>query len=274
MSVSDLPTGFLWAMAGLVGLCVGSFLNVVIYRTPKMMELTEADEPLTLSYPSSQCPACHTPLRIVDLVPVLSWVFLKGQCAHCNAGISARYPAIEMLNAAVWVICAMHWNHLGTALAWATFCSISIALAMIDWDTTLLPDALTLPLIWLGLIASTAGLIEVSANEAILGATAGYLFLWLVATGFELVTGKIGMGGGDLKLLAAIGAWLGPLGCIAVVVLASVSGALVGVVLHKMQRLRPGGYLPFGPFLSGSAIVLAFQPAMTSIADVTVLNLF
>lgn len=248
MTFAELPFEFVVGVSTLVGLCVGSFLNVVIYRTPEMMSLTKA----------SRCPACDTRLTTADLVPVASWLFLKGKCGHCKAQISARYPIVELVTAVLWCACAMHWRNVESAVAWSIFCSALLALAMIDWDTTLLPDSLTLPLVWAGLVASTVGLTEISASEAIWGAAAGYGFLWLVSTGFELVTGKVGMGGGDLKLLAAIGAWLGPFACIWVVMLASVLGALVGLFLKSKQLLREEKYVPFGPFLSGAAVLLMF----------------
>jgi leader peptidase (prepilin peptidase)/N-methyltransferase len=257
MNLTELPGEFVVGFATLFGLAVGSFLNVVIYRMPKMMALTDDDQPLTLSTPSSHCPSCHTRLRVVDLLPVVSWLLLKGQCAHCKVGISKRYPCVELINAALWGACAIRWPELGTALAWSVCCSTLLALAMIDWDTTLLPDALTLPLVWAGLMASTVGLTDISPTEAIWGAVLGYGFLWLVSTGFEWVTGKIGMGGGDLKLLAAIVAWMGPIAGLSVVLLASVLGACVGLLMKANNQLREGRYLPFGPFLSGAAIVLA-----------------
>lgn len=258
MNFAELPASFLVGLTTLVGLCVGSFLNVVIYRTPKIMALTQADAPLSLSYPASHCPACKTPLRALHLVPVVSWLLLRGQCANCSNKISARYPCVELVNGALWFACAMHFGGIGSAVAWSIFCSALLTLSMIDWDTTLLPDSLTLPLVWVGLIASTVGLTNLSATEAILGAAAGYAFLWVVSQGFELATGKVGMGGGDLKLLAAIGAWLGPMGCLWTVLLASVIGALVGLYLKSKQQLREENYLPFGPFLGGAAVVFLF----------------
>lgn len=248
MSLRELPFGFVVGMITLVGLCVGSFLNVVIHRTPEMMRLTTA----------SRCPACDARLTAADLVPVASWLYLKGKCAHCTADISARYPMVELVTAVLWGACAMHWRDVESAVAWSIFCSTLLALAMIDWDTTLLPDSLTFPLAWMGLLASTLGLTEISASEAIWGAALGYGFLWLVSTGFELVTGKVGMGGGDLKLLAAIGAWLGPTSSLTVVLIASMLGAVIGLALKSKNRLREGTYVPFGPFLSCAAIVLTF----------------
>jgi leader peptidase (prepilin peptidase)/N-methyltransferase len=257
MNLNDLPLIFLVGFATLLGLCVGSFLNVVIYRVPKMILLSQSDPPLTLSTPYSHCPACRTRLRTAYLLPVVSWIFLKGRCAQCHSRISARYPIVELLNALLWGTCVIHWPQLGSALAWAVFCSMLFALSVIDWDTTLLPDTLTLSLVWLGLIASTTGLIDISPQVAIWGAVLGYSFLWLVSIVFEWVTGKVGMGGGDLKLLAAIGAWLGPMTGLSVVMLASLLGACVGLVLKANNKLREGRFIPFGPFMSFAAITLA-----------------
>lgn len=248
MNFSDLPFCFLVGVTTLVGLCVGSFLNVVIYRASEMTTLTQA----------SCCPSCDTKLAAADLVPVASWLFLKGKCAYCDAHISARYPIVELVTAVMWGACATYWRNIESAVAWSIFCSALLSLAMIDWDTTLLPDSLTLPLLWTGLVASTLGITEISSTKAIWGAAVGYGFLWLVSTSFELATGKVGMGGGDLKLLAAIGAWLGPFACIWTLVLASLSGAFVGLFLKSKQLLREGNYIPFGPFLSGAAMLLVF----------------
>lgn len=258
MNFSELPSGLVVGFATLLGLCVGSFLNVVIYRTPKIMARTDDEAPLSLSYPPSHCPACKTPLKVAQLVPVMSWLFLRGQCSHCNTKISVRYPSVEIANGALWCACMLIFDSIGPAVAWSIFCSTLLALSMIDWDTTLLPDSLTLPLTWVGLVLSTSGLTNISADEAILGAATGYAFLWIVATGFELATGKVGMGGGDLKLLAAIGAWLGPMGCLWTVVAASFAGALIGLYLNSKQQLLEGSYLPFGPFLACSAVTYLF----------------
>lgn len=248
MNFSELPGSVVIGITTLVGLCVGSFLNVVIYRTPGMMSLTKA----------SRCPSCDAKLTAADLVPLASWLYLKGKCAHCNAHISARYPTIELITAVLWGACAWHWRHVESAVVWSIFCSALLALSMIDWDTTLLPDELTLPLVWAGLVASTLGLTEISASEAIWGAVLSYGFLWMISKGFEVATGTVGMGGGDLKLLAAIGAWLGPISSLTIVLFASILGAVVGLILKSKNQLREGAYVPFGPFLSCAAIVLTF----------------
>ena len=239
----------------LLGLVIGSFLNVVVYRLPRMLE--GVDE-ATLSFPRSHCPACQTPLKLWHNIPLLSYVLLKGRCGFCQSPISQQYPLVELTNALLWALCAWHWNAPFTALAWAVCMSCLLALSVIDWQTTYLPDALTQPLLWLGLLASSLGWLDVSVQHAVWGAVAGYASLWLVAMGFQRITGKEGMGAGDFKLLAALGAWLGPFALIPLVLMASVGGALVGIWLQSTHRLERGGYVPFGPFLAFAGAVLAF----------------
>jgi len=239
----------------LLGLVVGSFLNVMVYRLPRMLE--GVDE-ASLSFPRSHCPACQTPLKLWHNIPLLSYVVLKGRCGFCRAPISKQYPLVELANAFLWILCAWHWNALPTAMAWAVCMSFLLALSVIDWQTTYLPDALTLPMLWLGLLASSLGMLDVSVQHAVWGSIAGYASLWLVAEVFQRFTGKEGMGAGDFKLLAALGAWLGPFALIPLVLLASVGGALVGIWLQYTGRLERGGYLPFGPFLALAGAVQAF----------------
>jgi leader peptidase (prepilin peptidase)/N-methyltransferase len=260
MIVQDLPLEFVFGLSGLLGLCVGSFLNVVIYRTPKLLEqmATQTTSYINLSYPASHCPNCSSKLRFRDLFPVLSWFFLMRRCAHCNSPISFRYPAVELLNATLWLMCVFKWSVTWTALCWALCCSYLLVLAFIDWDANLLPDALTFPLIWIGLISSALGGTQITASDAIFGAAIGYSFLWVISSTFERITGRASMGGGDLKLLAAIGAWLGPTACINVALLASVIGSIIGYMLQKNLLLKDSRYVPFGPFLSSSALLLAF----------------
>lgn len=250
--------------SGLMALClgtlVGSFVNVLIYRLPRMV-MNEADSPCAsvfdLSHPASHCPSCHTPLRVWHNVPILSFLGLKGRCAFCKQPIGWRYPAIELLTGLIWLGCAWRWGVNANALCWAWFGTSLLALAVIDWQTTLLPDALTQTLSWAGLIASAAQWVTLPLEQSVFGCVAGYLSLWSVAYAFERVTHKQGMGAGDFKLLAAVGAWLGPLALIPLVLLASTAGVMVGLVLQHKGQLREGGYLPFGPFLAGSACLLA-----------------
>ena len=267
-------------LAGILGLLVGSFLNVVIYRIPKMMERQWAaecaeyaatagiaapaavqTEVFNLSQPRSRCQACGHQLRWYENIPVLSYVFLRGRCSSCGVGISARYPLVELFTAGLFFFCVQHWGATSAGLAWCFFSAILVALAFIDWDTTLLPDDLTLPLLWAGLLASALQWIEVPLFSAVMGAVAGYLSLWLVYWGFKLATGKEGMGYGDFKLLAALGAWFGWQALVPLILMASVVGAIVGIALKLASSLREGGYVPFGPFLAGAGFLgMVFGP--------------
>jgi leader peptidase (prepilin peptidase)/N-methyltransferase len=196
-------------------------------------------------------------------LPVLSFLWLKGRCGFCKHPIGWQYPIVELLTATMWAICAWHWGINLTALCWGLFGTGLFALSLIDWQTTLLPDALTQPLLWLGLMASAAQWVTLPLTQAVWGAVWGYAALWSVATVFERITGKQGMGGGDFKLLAALGAWLGPLALIPLVILASVTGAIVGVGLQWRNRLPTNGYVPFGPFLAVAGAFLAWEdPAL------------
>ena len=253
--------------AALVGLMVGSFLNVVIHRLPKMMdaewraqcaELRGETVPDTGRYnlwtPRSQCPACKTQLRAIDNVPVLSWLVLRGKCAHCGARISARYPIVELLTGALSAVVAWHlgWGWAG-ALAVA-FTWTLIALTFIDADTTLLPDSLTLPLLWAGLLANVWGTFA-PLQDAVLGAAGGYLALWSIFWLFKLVTGKEGMGYGDFKLLAALGAWMGWKMLLPIILISSVVGAIVGIVLIALARRGREIPIPFGPYLAAAGFI-------------------
>lgn len=267
-------------LAGILGLLVGSFLNVLIYRIPKMMERQWAaecaeyaatagiaapaavqTEVFNLSQPRSRCQACGHQLRWYENIPVLSYVFLRGRCSSCGVGISARYPLVELFTAGLFFFCVQHWGATPAGLAWCFFSAMLVALAFIDWDTTLLPDDLTLPLLWAGLLASALQWIEVPLFSAVMGAVAGYLSLWLVYWGFKLATGKEGMGYGDFKLFAALGAWFGWQALVPLILMASVVGAIVGIALKLASSLREGGYVPFGPFLAGAGFLgMVFGP--------------
>ncbi len=263
-----------WALA-LLGLCIGSFLNVVIHRLPLMLERSwrqdsadllgvKVDVPaeITLSAPHSRCPSCGHRIAWHENIPVLSFLRLGGKCSACKTPISPRYPAFEILTALLFAGLAWRFGaHLST-LAWCGFAAVLVALAGIDWDTTLLPDSLTLPLLWAGLIASALGW-TVPLSAAVWGAAAGYLSLWSVYWLFKLATGKEGMGHGDFKLLAAMGAWLGVSMVLPVVLGASVIGAIVGIGMKLGSTLREGRYVPFGPFLAGSGLAVLFIGAPT-----------
>ena len=268
--------GFEASQAAIFGLLIGSFLNVVIYRLPKMMERQWAaecaemsgsteptGEPFNLMVPRSRCPHCGHQIHWYENVPVVSYLFLRGGCSVCKAPISLRYPVIEVVTGGLFFLCAWRWGVSATGLAWSTFSATLLALAVIDWDTTLLPDDLTLPLLWLGLIAAALKWTPVSLNASLWGAVAGYLSLWMVYWAFKLVTGKEGMGYGDFKLFAALGAWFGWQALIPMILLASVIGAIVGIAMKFTTGLREGGYVPFGPFLAGAGFTALFFGADT-----------
>jgi leader peptidase (prepilin peptidase)/N-methyltransferase len=253
--------------AGAFGLVIGSFLNVVIYRLPIIMQAEwqaqcvelAGGEPDTqtrfnLLVPGSHCPACKTPLRIRDNVPLVSYFARRGRCAHCGAAISLRYPIVEALTAAlsVWVAWRFGFSLAGLAALGFTF--VLIALTFIDADTTLLPDSLTLPLVWAGLLLNVNGTF-VPVQQAVLGAAAGYLVLWSIYWLFKLATGKEGMGYGDFKLLAALGAWFGWKMLLPILLLSSVVGAMVGIVLLILARRGRDIPIPFGPYLAAAGFI-------------------
>ena len=266
----------LWpVLAGLTGLLIGSFLNLLVWRLPQMMQReweqqcaelqgqTVADlSVFNLATPGSHCTSCRTPLRARDLMPVLSFVFLKGRCAHCQAKVSWRYPLVESAVGLVWAFCAWHWGVGWGALAWAGFATTLLALALIDADTMLLPDSLTLPLMWAGILLASAGVINLSLEQSVWGAALGYAVLWLVQTVFGAVTGKQGMGEGDYKLLAALGAWLGWMALPAVVLVASVSGVLLALLWRWRGSLQAGQPMPFGPQLAAAGAASAVWQTM------------
>lgn len=259
-----------WTLA-VLGLCIGSFLNVVVHRLPLMLErqwrrdsaevLGVAPDdiadttPLSLARPRSRCPACKTPLPWTQNIPLVSYLVLRGRCAACGARISPRYPLIELGCALLFGLVGRQVGAQPVALLWCGFVAVLLALAAIDWDTTLLPDDLTLPLLWAGIVAAALGW-TLPLATAVWGAVAGYLSLWTVYWLFKLATGKEGMGHGDFKLLAALGAWLGASMIVPVVLAASVIGAVVGIAMKVGDTLREGRYVPFGPFLAGAGIVV------------------
>lgn len=270
MSVTSVPVIVIVAA---VGLCIGSFLNVVIHRLPKMLdrgwraqcaELSGApasEEPAyNLLRPRSQCPSCGHPIGALQNIPVVSYLILRGRCAACKAPISARYPIVELLTAVLTVGAVLRFGAVPGALAACLLLWTLIALTFIDFDTQLLPDNLTLPLLWGGLFANLLGALPaVSLRDAVIGAIAGYLTLWIVYWLFKLVRGKEGMGYGDFKLLAALGAWLGWQMLPLIVLLSSAIGAIIGiglVVFKGRDRQIP---LAFGPYLAiAGAIALFF----------------
>jgi leader peptidase (prepilin peptidase)/N-methyltransferase len=251
-------------LCGLFGLFIGSFLNVVIYRLPVMMqrswrqqcqELLEQDieshERFNLAVPASRCPTCGHQIRALENIPVISFLLQRGRCKHCKTKISARYPAIELLTAIVSGVVAWQFG-FGWVLAFALLLSWAlIALTFIDFDHQLLPDDITLPLLWLGLILSIFNLFT-DMQSSIIGAVAGYLTLWSVYQLFKLTTGKEGMGYGDFKLLAVFGAWFGWQALPMVILLSSLVGALVGVSLILFRGRDRQLPIPFGPYLAAA----------------------
>jgi leader peptidase (prepilin peptidase)/N-methyltransferase len=227
-----------------------------------------ASEPLpettrfNLMVPRSRCPHCGHQIRWFENIPVVSYLALRGKCGNCAAPISARYPAVELVCGALFAWCGWNWGLTWEALVWCGFSASVLALACIDWDTTLLPDDITLPLLWAGLCAAGLGLINTALTDALWGAVAGYLSLWLVYWAFKLITGKEGMGYGDFKLFAAFGAWFGWQALIPVILMASVIGAVVGIAIKVWGQLREGGYVPFGPFLAMAGLTsMIFGPS-------------
>lgn len=281
------------AMLALLGLAIGSFLNVVIHRLPLMLErqwwadvaaqladrdsfrrvfsaeapagLTQAGgalekalqalKRLSIARPASRCPSCGHRIRWYENMPVLSWLVLKGRCAACKTWIGLRYPLVELGTALLFAAVGWRLGAQPVTLLWCGAVAVLLALALIDWDTTVLPDALTLPLLWAGLAAAALGWLPgLNAAAALTGAAVGYLSLWSVYWLFKLTTGKEGMGYGDFKLLAALGAWLGWQAILPIVLFASVLGAVVGIAMKLGGSLREGRFVPFGPFLAGGGV--------------------
>lgn len=269
-----MPMELRWLETGMVsvlGLLIGSFLNVVIYRLPKMLErqwaaecaelsgkVAEEAAPFNLMVPRSRCPHCSHAIRWYENIPVFSYLALRGRCSACKASISPRYPVVELVTGALFALCAWRWGLSVTGGVWCLFCAALLSLALIDWDTTLLPDDITLPLLWLGLVAAAMKWIPVDLHSSLWGAVAGYLSLWSVYWAFKLATGKEGMGFGDFKLFAALGAWFGWQTLIPMILLASVIGAVIGIAMKFSTGLREGGYVPFGPFLAGAGFAALF----------------
>lgn len=267
-----------WALAvwGVLGAVIGSFLSVVVVRLPLMLQRQWAREAaavhaspnpsavhptaglperFNLALPGSRAPCCGQPLRWHHMLPLVSFALQGGRCTHCHARMAWLYPGLELSAACLFVACGAKFGPTWVALMWGGFGATLLALACIDWQTTLLPDDLTLPLLWAGLIAAALGLTNIPLKDALWGAVAGYLSLWGVYWAFKLVTGKEGMGYGDFKLFAALGAWFGWPLLIPLILLSSVVGAVVGIAMKFSVGLREGGVLPFGPFLSGAGLL-------------------
>ncbi len=264
----------MWSAAIAVGLCVGSFLNVVIHRTPKMLErqwqlqcaelsgaAAATTPPYNLVVPGSQCPACARPIRAIENIPIVSWLALRGKCSGCGVAIPSRYPFVELLGALAAVAAMARFGLSAQGLAAAVFLWTLLALTFIDFDTQLLPDNLTLPLLWAGLIVNLWGLFT-PLGHAVVGAVAGYLSLWTVYWLFKLLRNKEGMGYGDFKLLAALGAWLGWEALPLIVLLSSVVGAVIGIGLIVFKGRDHNIPLAFGPYLAVAGVVALFWGKM------------
>ena len=257
---------------GVLGLVVGSFLNVVIHRTPKILgrqweqecaeflgeDLPET-QPYSLAFPGSHCPSCNAEIKPMQNIPVISYLFLRGRCANCSVSIPIRYPLIELLTAVIWILCGLAFGVSNALSAAMLLTAVLISLTAIDLDHQLLPDSLTLPLLWIGLLINIDATF-VSLESAVLGAVFGYLCLWSVYWLFKIITGKEGMGYGDFKLLAALGAWFGLSALPTIVLLSSLVGAVIGIALIVMRRQDRETPMPFGPFLAGAGLIHLFYP--------------
>jgi leader peptidase (prepilin peptidase) / N-methyltransferase len=259
--LSENPS-YLYLIVGILGLLVGSFLNVVIYRLPKMLQqdwkeqcslILEQEPPelekVTLSTPNSTCPHCGHAIKPWENIPIVSYLFLRGKCSACRASISIRYPIIEAVTGVLSLAVAYKFGASYATLSTLALTWSLIALTMIDADTQLLPDNITLPLLWLGLIANYFGTLT-DFSSAFWGAIFGYLALWSVYWAFKLLTGKEGMGYGDFKLLAALGAWLGWQMLPIIILLSSVVGAIIGIGMILIRGKDKNVPMPFGPYLA------------------------
>lgn len=262
--------------AGLLGLMVGSFLNVVIHRLPVMMERDWAMqcaelkdeappvfEPLSLARPRSRCPKCGHSISALENIPIISWLLLRGCCRGCAAPISLRYPLVEALTGLLFALAAWHFGFTAAGLGALVLIAALVALTAIDFDTQLLPDDITLPLLWIGLALNVFN-VYTDLKSAVIGAMVGYLSLWAVYWLFKLFTGKEGMGYGDFKLLAALGAWLGWQMLPLTILLSSLVGAVVGIALMAFARHGRNVPIPFGPYLAAAgAIALIWGKPLT-----------
>jgi leader peptidase (prepilin peptidase)/N-methyltransferase len=258
------------AVSGLLGLLIGSFLNVVIHRLPRMMERewqcqcaelrgenAPQGETINLVKPRSRCPACGHAISALENIPIVSWLVLRGKCSACHAPISIRYPLVEAITGLLTAFAAVHFGYGWSALGAFLLIWSLIALSFIDFDTTYLPDVITLPLLWCGILFNL-GNTYTDLASAVVGAMAGYLALWFVYWGFKLLTGKEGMGYGDFKLLAALGAWMGWQMLPLIVLASSLVGAIVGILLIALTKRGREVPIPFGPYLATAGTIAVF----------------
>lgn len=284
MEIIDLLSAsppFLLTVCTVLGLLVGSFLNVVVYRLPIMLqrdwreqccdyleientipdsnESSAKFEVFNLQKPDSHCPLCSHKIKPWENVPVVSYLFLGGKCSSCKAKISIRYPTVEFVSGVLSGLVAFYFGATWLTLALLLFTWSLIALALIDFDTQLLPDNITLPLIWLGLLVNTFDLgFGVTLRDAVIGAIAGYLVLWAFYWAFKLATGKEGMGYGDFKLLSALGAWMGWQSLLPIIILSSLVGAVIGIGMIALSGRDKSVPMPFGPYLAGAGLIMLF----------------
>jgi leader peptidase (prepilin peptidase)/N-methyltransferase len=265
--------------AAIFGLLIGSFLNVVVHRLPIMRQreidnyIADKDgKPLphpdryNLMVPRSACPHCGHQITALENIPIVSWLALRGKCSKCKAPISARYPIVEAVSGILSGLLIWHFGSGWTGLAALVFTYLLISMTLIDVDHKELPDDLTYPLLWLGLLINLEGNF-VPLRDAVIGAVAGYLFLWIVAKAYEAVRGHIGMGEGDFKLLAALGAWFGWQMLPTIIVLSSFVGAVIGVTMIAIGKTKKGQHIPFGPYLAGAGMIALFYgPLLTRLA--------
>ena len=285
LDFSYLPATAVAGLLGVFGLLIGSVLNVVIHRVPKMLENEwnaacrdqlklepEAEnEPYNLLAPRSACPHCGHQITWYENIPVVSYLALGGKCAGCEARISPRYPIIEGVTAALFAWCGWRYGPTLAALAWCGFAALLLCLTMIDWDVQLLPDDFTYSLLWLGLLASVLGLTGVPPANAVMAALIAYLFLFIITYVFNKLTGKQGMGHGDFKLFAALGAWFGWQALIPIILLSCVVGIALWALMKILGKVGPEGHMPFGPFLAGAGFLAMLLGTPTLVTGMAVL---
>jgi leader peptidase (prepilin peptidase)/N-methyltransferase len=263
MLTHDLPISFVLSISAVVGLIIGSFINVVVYRLPKMMQkqwenevaevqgqVIEQSEKFNLALPRSRCSSCGHTILWYENIPVVSYIFLKGKCSQCGVAFGLRYPLVETAASLLFLFCTWRGGSLVNAFIWCVFSSALLALALIDWDSMVLPDAITLPLLWFGLIAAALHFNPlVQLPDAMWGAVLGYMSLWAFFHLHKLITGKEGMGYGDFKLLACSGVWFGWTAVLPIIFMSSIIGITLTIAMKFPNSLRKDGAVPFGPSL-------------------------
>lgn len=280
LQIAQQEPWFFYVFVAWLGFCIGSFLNVVVFRVPVMLQRSWENEAkmflgldggdkstrFNLLTPGSSCPQCSSSIKPWHNIPVISYFLLKGRCANCHASISARYPIVELVTGILSVLVVMQFGISWQCVAMLLLTYMCIALAGIDYDTQLLPDNMVLPLLWLGLLVNSQGLF-VGLHDAVFGAAAGYLVLWSIFWLFKLVTGKEGMGYGDFKLMAAFGAWFGWAVLPNIILLSSVTGAVLGVLMMSFGKIQSGKPIAFGPFIILAGWLTAMYPEYVTLIN-------